>query len=239
MAPATSKTATPKATKSDAGVKKAPPPRKAGKKGNARNAMIKMQAYCKFGDINALMSRYWTRCHVALVDVGLQLTVPVKENRSKYKDLDFKEQQKELGKDVSLKSSVALAVATTCVRTLSTITSLTFCSGRPHQRTRRMRRRVFFRVHQRYLTFVCHHEDLYSYFKVEIWVTPVTPVHRFHSHKSLLPFSSSWSAPLMRICVISGVLQGRWRLVSRFTAIWMKFEITFRACNTCIVPAAS
>lgn len=69
MAPATSKAATPKATKSDAGVKKAPPPRKAGKKGNARNAMIKMQAYCKFENIDALMSRYSTRYYSALVVV--------------------------------------------------------------------------------------------------------------------------------------------------------------------------
>jgi hypothetical protein len=49
MAPATTKTATPKAAAPAAGVKKAGrPPGKAGKKGNARNAMIKMQAYCKF-----------------------------------------------------------------------------------------------------------------------------------------------------------------------------------------------
>ncbi|KAF2828643.1 hypothetical protein CC86DRAFT_287933 [Ophiobolus disseminans] len=71
MAAATSKTATPKAKTATAGVKKAGRPvgsGKAGKKNNARNAMIKMQAYFK-------------------------------ENRSKYKDLDFKEQQKELGKD--------------------------------------------------------------------------------------------------------------------------------------------
>jgi hypothetical protein len=62
MAPSTTKTATPKATKSDAGVtKKAPPPRKAGKKGNARNAMIKMQAYCKFEHIDTVKSRYSTR----------------------------------------------------------------------------------------------------------------------------------------------------------------------------------
>ncbi|KAH8732583.1 hypothetical protein GQ44DRAFT_766715 [Phaeosphaeriaceae sp. PMI808] len=68
MAPSTSKTATPKA-KASAGVKKAAPkPGKAGKRGNARNAMIKMQAYFK-------------------------------ENRPKYKHLDFKDQQKELGKE--------------------------------------------------------------------------------------------------------------------------------------------
>jgi hypothetical protein len=48
MAPATSKTATPKAAAPAAGVKKVGRPSKAGKKGNARNAMIKMQAYCKF-----------------------------------------------------------------------------------------------------------------------------------------------------------------------------------------------
>jgi hypothetical protein len=48
MAPATSKTATPKSAVPTAGVKKVGRPSKAGKKGNARNAMIKMQAYCKF-----------------------------------------------------------------------------------------------------------------------------------------------------------------------------------------------
>jgi hypothetical protein len=48
MAPATSKTATPKTAVPTAGVKKVGRPSKAGKKGNARNAMIKMQAYCKF-----------------------------------------------------------------------------------------------------------------------------------------------------------------------------------------------
>ncbi|KAF1920833.1 hypothetical protein BDU57DRAFT_534571 [Ampelomyces quisqualis] len=69
MAPATTKTATPKAAASTGGVKKAGrPPGKAGKRGNARAAMVKMQAYFK-------------------------------ENRSKYKHLDFKEQQKELGKE--------------------------------------------------------------------------------------------------------------------------------------------
>ncbi|KAH7400857.1 hypothetical protein DE146DRAFT_755301 [Phaeosphaeria sp. MPI-PUGE-AT-0046c] len=68
MAPSTTKTATPKAKTSDAGVKKAGRPAKSAKRGNARNAMIKMQAFFK-------------------------------ENRSKYKDLDFKEQQKELGKE--------------------------------------------------------------------------------------------------------------------------------------------
>jgi hypothetical protein len=51
MAPA-SKAATPKAkpaAAASAGVKKAGRPAgKAGKKGNARNAMIKMQAYCEF-----------------------------------------------------------------------------------------------------------------------------------------------------------------------------------------------
>jgi hypothetical protein len=51
MAPATSKTATPKAAAPAAGVKKpVGRPSKAGKKGNARNAMIKMQAYCEFED---------------------------------------------------------------------------------------------------------------------------------------------------------------------------------------------
>ena len=49
MAAATSKTATPKAKTASAGVKKAGrPPGKAGKRNNARNAMIKMQAYCEF-----------------------------------------------------------------------------------------------------------------------------------------------------------------------------------------------
>jgi hypothetical protein len=52
MAPATSKTATPKAAAPSAGVKKAVRPAgKAGKKGNARAAMIKMQAYCEFEDV--------------------------------------------------------------------------------------------------------------------------------------------------------------------------------------------
>ncbi|OAL00584.1 hypothetical protein IQ06DRAFT_146279 [Phaeosphaeriaceae sp. SRC1lsM3a] len=68
MAPATTKTATPKAKTSGAGVKKAGRPPGSSKRGNARAAMIKMQAFFK-------------------------------ENRSKYKHLDFKEQQKELGKD--------------------------------------------------------------------------------------------------------------------------------------------
>ncbi|KAF2852966.1 hypothetical protein T440DRAFT_391575 [Plenodomus tracheiphilus IPT5] len=68
MAPATTKTATPKAA-STAGVKKAPGrPKGSSKKAGARTAMVKMQAYFK-------------------------------ENRSKYSKLDFKEQQKELGKD--------------------------------------------------------------------------------------------------------------------------------------------
>jgi hypothetical protein len=62
MAAATSKTATPKAAATTAGVKKAGRPAgKAGKKGNARNAMIKMQAYCKFENFNAFMSRDSTR----------------------------------------------------------------------------------------------------------------------------------------------------------------------------------
>ena len=51
MAPATSKTATPKAATTGAGVKKAGRPSKADKRGNARNAMIKMQAYCKFCEV--------------------------------------------------------------------------------------------------------------------------------------------------------------------------------------------
>jgi hypothetical protein len=58
MAPTTTKTATPKATTSGAGVKKAGrPPGGKGKKGNAKNAMIKMQAYCKF--------KVWRRVDVA------------------------------------------------------------------------------------------------------------------------------------------------------------------------------
>ncbi|KAJ4349775.1 uncharacterized protein N0V89_008393 [Didymosphaeria variabile] len=66
MAPATTKTATPKGKATGAGVKKAGRP--AGRKGKARTAMAKMQAYFK-------------------------------ENRSKYKSLDFKDQQKKLGED--------------------------------------------------------------------------------------------------------------------------------------------
>ncbi|KAH7077704.1 hypothetical protein BKA63DRAFT_564276 [Paraphoma chrysanthemicola] len=66
MAPATTKTTTPKAS-TGAGVKKAGRPIKR-KNNNARVAMVKMQTFFK-------------------------------ENRSKYKDLDFKEQQKALGKD--------------------------------------------------------------------------------------------------------------------------------------------
>jgi hypothetical protein len=64
--------------------------------------MIKMQAYCKYEILGALMSRSSTRLlrcashHLAIHE----LTLTVKENRSKYKDLDFKEQQKALGTDV-------------------------------------------------------------------------------------------------------------------------------------------
>jgi hypothetical protein len=153
MAPATSKTATPKATKSGAGVKKAPPPRKAGKKGNARNAMIKMQAFCKFEDMDASMSRCWTRYHMALVNgVESQLSLIVKENRNKYKDLDFKEQQKELGKDVSLKANVALAVVHAGIPTLTAFTLLTLCSGKPHQRTQRTLLKVLEKSHQHHST---------------------------------------------------------------------------------------
>jgi hypothetical protein len=60
MAAATTKTATPKAKPTSAGVKKGPVA-KAGKKGKARTAMIKMQAYCKFIDFDAILSRYSTR----------------------------------------------------------------------------------------------------------------------------------------------------------------------------------
>ncbi|KAF2872205.1 hypothetical protein BDV95DRAFT_606759 [Massariosphaeria phaeospora] len=73
MAPTTAKAATPRAKANGAGagagagVKKAAGKSKGVRKTNARNAMVKMQAYFK-------------------------------ENRSKYKHLDFKEQQKELGK---------------------------------------------------------------------------------------------------------------------------------------------
>lgn len=45
MAATTTKTATPKAKANTAGVKKAGRP-KGGKKNNARNAMIAMQAFC-------------------------------------------------------------------------------------------------------------------------------------------------------------------------------------------------
>ncbi|OAL49517.1 hypothetical protein IQ07DRAFT_644673 [Pyrenochaeta sp. DS3sAY3a] len=66
MAPATTKTAAPKAA-NGAGVKKAGK-KPGGKNSKAKTAMIKMQAFFK-------------------------------ENRSKHKHLDFKEQQKELGKE--------------------------------------------------------------------------------------------------------------------------------------------
>jgi hypothetical protein len=56
----------------------------------------------EYGD--ALISRDPTRSsHGASGDfTRQQLTLQVKENRSKYKHLDFKEQQKELGKEVYL-----------------------------------------------------------------------------------------------------------------------------------------
>ena len=54
----TTKTATPKAA-SAAGVKKsAPKGGRAGKKNNARNAMAKMQAYCKSASFDAFWSRH-------------------------------------------------------------------------------------------------------------------------------------------------------------------------------------
>lgn len=55
MAATTTKTATPKAA-NGAGVKKAGAPKggRVGKKNNARNAMAKMQAYCKFTTFDAL-----------------------------------------------------------------------------------------------------------------------------------------------------------------------------------------
>jgi hypothetical protein len=64
--------------------------------------MIKMQAYCKFVIFNAFMSRSSTRLlRCASHQLARhELTLTVKENRSKYKDLDFKEQQKALGTDV-------------------------------------------------------------------------------------------------------------------------------------------
>ncbi|KAJ4305295.1 hypothetical protein N0V90_000826 [Kalmusia sp. IMI 367209] len=69
MAPATTKTSTPKAKATGAGVKKPGRPVGGGKgKGRAKAAMARMQAFFK-------------------------------ENRSKYKTLEFKEQQKKLGED--------------------------------------------------------------------------------------------------------------------------------------------
>jgi hypothetical protein len=95
MAPTTTKTATPKAAPT-AGVKKAGRP--AGKSNKARTAMAQMQAYCKSLPFDACLTRYFTR--LTLVR-GMKLIITtVKENRSKYKDLDFKEQQKALGKEV-------------------------------------------------------------------------------------------------------------------------------------------
>ena len=64
MAAATTKTATPK-TKSAAGVKKGPG-RPAGKKSNARNAMVKMQAFCEFSLIFDLANALLTRCDACL-----------------------------------------------------------------------------------------------------------------------------------------------------------------------------
>ncbi|KAF2735030.1 hypothetical protein EJ04DRAFT_512029 [Polyplosphaeria fusca] len=68
MAPTTTKAATPKAkATTTGGVRKGGPGRGAGKRANAKNAMIKMQQFFK-------------------------------KHRSEYKDMAFKDQQKELGK---------------------------------------------------------------------------------------------------------------------------------------------
>jgi hypothetical protein len=59
--------------------------------------------------VDAFMSRSSTRlsrCASRWLAIH-ELTLAVKENRSKYKDLDFKEQQKELGKDVRIEIHVA------------------------------------------------------------------------------------------------------------------------------------
>jgi hypothetical protein len=47
MAATTTQTAIPKTANGGAGVKKPGRPKKGGKNSNAKNAMIKMQAYCK------------------------------------------------------------------------------------------------------------------------------------------------------------------------------------------------
>ena len=106
MAPSTTKTASAPKAKATAngggGVKKGGPGRK-GKNNNARNAMAKMQLYCK-------SSMLLTTRRIP------ELTRPihtVKEHRAEFSSLPFKEQQKELGKLVSLilPSSIALVHA--------------------------------------------------------------------------------------------------------------------------------
>jgi hypothetical protein len=89
--------------------------------------MIKMQAYCKFENFDAFTSRCSTRLslfashHLA----KHQLTLTVKENRSKYKDLDFKEQQKALGTDVRTQPMLHVPQAL-LAWTVSVINILTF-----------------------------------------------------------------------------------------------------------------
>jgi hypothetical protein len=60
--------------------------------------------------VDASSSRYSTRlsrCASRTFNKHV-LTSEVKENRSKYKDLDFKEQQKELGKEVGSRMKLPL-----------------------------------------------------------------------------------------------------------------------------------
>jgi capsid protein len=110
MAATTSKASTPK------GKAVVPPGKKgfagrvskANKPNKARDAMVAMQAYCKFSHqaSNNASNRVLQRVRLSLVTLKISLDdlltfPPVKENRSKYKDLDFKERQKALGSEVS------------------------------------------------------------------------------------------------------------------------------------------
>lgn len=110
MAPTTTtKTAPPKTKTANGGVKKATGA-KGGRKANAKNAMAKMQAYCKFTLPTAeppktrqdAFSAY-SYSNPTARDATIVLTcLTVKAHRHEYKDLPFKEQQKELGKKVRL-----------------------------------------------------------------------------------------------------------------------------------------
>jgi hypothetical protein len=77
---------------------------------------------------DASLSRYSTRLsHCASRGFTEHiLTSPVKENRAKYKHLDFKEQQKELGKEVCLATDIAHATSTIWVCNVLAVMSLTW-----------------------------------------------------------------------------------------------------------------